>query len=186
MVKSRNYKYQKVIILMGAPGSGKTSIGRLVYSMSDADQTVFVSTGEYLRNDLGLVPPFTGLDYRMIFSKICQDKLVHGKNLIIDCNPYPPAIWMGVCDLLGDFEKVFIFHIKSKRENLRKRLLKRDRKDNPEFTDDERLQYYFNMVEPEINKLYENYEVNVLQNDKDSDLLDCSSYIIKKIYNEQS
>lgn len=165
---------------MGPPGSGKTTTGKHIALITD--DTVFISVGEYLRKKLSLNPPFDGINRDSIFEKIIEEfRYTNKKHLIIDCNPFPEEMWSAVSRHLHKFIKRNFFVITADIETLQKRLTKRKRKDSPSFSDDNRLKYYFENVEPAITALSSQEKMEFLQNATCADYKNCINIITANI-----
>lgn len=171
--------WKSITILMGPPGSGKTTIGEQVVSV--IDDVFFVSVGGYLRNKLFLKPPFHSVDREAIFEKIVFEEFGTKKkqHLIVDCNPFPPEMWAAVSKQLIHFEKIRLLLIGARHDTLQKRLDSRDRKDHPLFSNKERLEYYSKNIEPAIKGMGSKKMVEYLQNETKDDYKKCVKAIIK-------
>lgn len=164
---------------MGPPGSGKTTIGKQVASA--VDDAFFVSVGEYLRDKLFLKPPFRDVDREAIFEKIVHEEFGVKKkqHLIVDCNPFPPEMWIAVTRQLIHFEKIHFLVVEARIDTLQKRLDSRDRKDHPLFSNKERLGYYSKNVEPAIKEIGSGEKIEYLQNETDDERKKCVETITK-------
>lgn len=171
--------WKSILVLMGPPGSGKTTIGNRV-SLLD-NEIFFVSVGSYMRDKLLLKPPFEGVDRNAVFEKILfEEFLVSGKsNLIIDCNPFPTEMWSAVLKHFSRFERQYICKITAESGVLQNRLDSRQRNDYAFFSNKERLTYYFTYAEPEIKKLESQKPIMHLENNTETDLKKCIDAIIK-------
>ncbi|KKS27008.1 MAG: hypothetical protein UU88_C0013G0006 [Parcubacteria group bacterium GW2011_GWC1_42_11] len=158
---------------MGPPGSGKTTLGKHVASITD--NVFFVSVGEYMRNNLHLTPPFEDTNRIAIFEEIIFEEFgtKEKKHLIVDCNPFPPEMWDAVSKQLIHFETVRLLSMSADINTLQKRLDSRNRKDHLMFSNKKRLDYYFKKVEPAINKIRNEKIIEHLQNETADDYKKC-------------
>lgn len=172
--------WESITILMGPPGSGKTTVGKHVASITE--NVFFISVGEYMRDKLCLKPPFHNVNRTAIFEKIIFTEFgnTEGKHhLLIDCNPFPAEMWAAVSEQLVHFKKTRLLSIDAKPKTLQKRLDSRARKDHQSFSNKERLDYYFKNVEPVIKKMGSEKIIEFLQNDNEDDYKKCIEITLK-------
>lgn len=163
-------KDKQIIILLGAPGSGKTTVGEKLQKV--LSNSFFASVGNVMRIEMKLTPPFSGVDRKKVMQFI-YDAYVHSNSdtLIIDCNPFPDQT-REACGAVADlFEKVLYVHICAPDEILLQRMRCRNRNDSPTFTDEQRLEYFHaNVDKPISDVLRQNNSISVSNiNTKDID-----------------
>lgn len=171
--------WESITILMGPPGSGKTTLGKHVASITE--KVFFISVGEYMRNKLSLSPPFHKVDRFKIFEKIIFEEFAASKkpHLLIDCNPFPPEMWDAATKHIVHFKKNRLFLINANTTVLMQRLTSRNRTDSLLFSNEERLNYYLKNVDPIVKKLKAKEITKSLQNETNCDFEKCAQVITK-------
>mgnify|MGYP001612643694 CR=1 FL=1 len=156
-------KNKYIIILFGAPGSGKTTIGEKLSEV--LQKSIFISAGSVMREEMKLTPPFLDVDRGRVVDFIFKKYRDSGSDtLILDCNPYPPEMWGECKKKINLFDKSFFAEINAPDEILLRRLNKRKRIDHKDFSYEQRLKYYYNNVRPRINILAKHEEVMSFKN----------------------
>lgn len=172
------------IVLFGAPGSGKTTIGDKL--SEEIDNSIFISVGSVMREELKMTPPYLNSDRNKVMEHIYNKYTgSNAKLLIIDCNPFPQEMWQAFIKTTLSFKKIYLC-IKAPDNVLIERMHSRGRIDNKNFTYEQRLSYFNKNVDPEIRKIMQKEDVIMFQNlhkDDISKIVDEIKTIYSKLTN---
>jgi len=159
-----------IIFLFGAPGSGKTTIGKKLNEI--IPKSIFISIGSVMRDDMNFKDPFLNVD-RVLVMDFSYKKYLNSNSeiLILDCNPYPDKMWKACMEKIKLFEKAIFIKINAPDFQLLERMHSRNRIDSDTFTFEQRLNYYYKNINPKIKKVlnnknsfsYNNIDINDVQ-----------------------